>query len=135
MIQLSKVSLDAKLILVGVGVTGMISLATGSSLLRVVVGLTIYVAIIGLVSFLVARLVRGKLLAIAFSVVIIELLLVLSVIWPIANSPSADKYAVEAWPLIVMLGIFYTAPLVVLASIGFVGLAGTFYQRKTDSNK
>ena len=122
--------LDGTLILVGAVLTGlMIGLSDhGQPAFSVAWQMLQLLAFNGLLSFLIARLVRSNFLAILGTVIITIMLIELWGLWSINR--STDKYADEMGPLIAILALVYTLPVAVLGSIGFVRLASALYQKR-----
>ena len=121
--QSKEIPLDCTLILLGAVLSGlMIGLSDhGQAALSVTWDMMQLVAFNGLVSFLIARLVRSNFLAILGSVIITIMLIELWGLWSMER--STDKYVAEMGPRIATLALVYTLPMCVLGSIGFVRLA------------
>jgi hypothetical protein len=130
---MKKAFFDGALILVGAGMSILFVSTDGNGQNPIPVTGTMMVVVLvaGLVSFSLARFVRSIVIEIVASIVVTDLLFALVVIWPIAFSPTTDKYAMEMGPLIPIIFVVSTAPAVVLSSIGFGRLASRFYQRRT----
>ena len=129
----TKAFFDVALILMGAGMSILFVSTDGNGQNPIPVAGTMMTVVLvtGLVSFLLARFIRSIVIAIVASIVITDMLFALVVIWPIAYSPTTDKYAMEMGPLIPIIIVVSTAPTVVLSSIGFGRLASRFYQRRT----
>jgi hypothetical protein len=124
------VLVDAALILTGAGLS-ILFISTdgnGQNPVPVAGGIMLLVLATGVISFLLARIVRTLPLAIIASAIITDLLFVVYGLNQM-NS-SRDPYAGEMALLFPIVFVFDTGPTVLLCSIGFGRLASRFWQRR-----
>jgi hypothetical protein len=123
-----EIILDTALIFVGTGLSVLFvsSDGNGQNPFPVAGQMSIGAVIIGVVSFILARVVRSRLFAAVSTIIIIKLLFVLLAFRAVASSSDAA----EILYLLPVVLVVYTLPMVLLASIGFVRLASSIYQRK-----
>jgi hypothetical protein len=116
-----EILLDTSLVLVGVGLSVLFVSTDGNGQNPIPIAgrMTVGAVIIGVVSFILAKIVRSKMFAIISTIIVTELLLFLWAFWAVASSPDAA----EALYLLPIVAAVYTFPMVLLASVGFVRLA------------
>lgn len=96
-----------------------------------VAAMVLLVALItGLVSALLAWIVRTILLAITASAIITELLFILYFVCRVAFSQHVDDHAFEELYLLPLVFAVYTAPAVLFSTIGSARLANRLYQKR-----
>ncbi|MGA2541509.1 MAG: hypothetical protein ABSG78_08080 [Verrucomicrobiota bacterium] len=122
--------MDAALILTGAGMS-ILFISTdgnGQNPVPVARGIMFLVLVTGLISFLLARIVRTLPLAIIASFLITDML---SVLYGVRSlNSSTDPYAYEAAMMFPIIFVVATGPTVLLSSIGFGRLAGRFWQKR-----
>jgi len=123
------VLVDAALILTGAGLS-ILFISTdgnGQNPVPVAGGIMLLVLATGVISFLLARIVRTLPLAIIASFLITDMLFIVYGVRSL-NS-STDPYAYEAAMMFPIIFMVETAPTVALSSIGFGRLASRFWRR------
>lgn len=125
--------LDSAVIIGGAGITTLVvsSDGNGQNPLPVAAQVLLVVLITGLVSFVLARLVRTVPLAVVASTTITDLLFILYFVCRVAFAQHLDDHASEELYLLPVVFVVYTAPTVLLSSIGFGRFASRFYRRKS----
>ena len=122
--------LDLGFILAGIALSVVfVSADNAESPLAALMQMLFFIAVTAVVSFPVARFTRNKLVAVFTSILITDVSLALLLIVPELFSPHADPHEhqemLSLWPIVTAV---YTAPLVILCSIGFVCLATRLYR-------
>ena len=135
--QPPKILFDGVLILIGAGISTLFvsTDGNGQNPLPVAAIMLLVVFITGLVSFVLARFVRTVPFAIVASIIITDLLFILYFVCRVAFSQHVHEHADEELYLLPVVFIVYTAPTVLLSSIGFGRFASRFYQRKNEENQ
>jgi len=126
---------DGALILTGAGISTLFVTTDGNGRNPVPVAeeMMILVLFIGLVSFLLARIVRTIPLAIIASVIITDML---SILWGEHQLRSFQgPYADEAIMMFPIIFLVETAPAVLLSSVGFGRLASRFWRNRTQTDE
>lgn len=108
----------------------------GKPISSVLPQLLVFMGVTAAISFAVARFVRTLPLAVISSIAVTDLVFVLMLLLPELLSPSRDKHEhnemLFLWPIVLVV---FTAPMVGLASIGFVRFANRFWRGRTLATK
>jgi hypothetical protein len=123
--------LDLSFILAGIALSVVfVSADNAESPLAALIQMLFFIAVTAVISFTIVRFTTSKLGALFASILITDLSLALLLIVPELFSPHADPHEhqemLSLWPIVTAV---YTAPLVVLCSLGFVSLANRLYRR------
>jgi hypothetical protein len=129
-----KALVDGALILTGTGMSTLFvsTDGNGQNALPVAGGMILIALATGLVSFLLARIVRTVPLSIIASAIITDLLLVWYGLCRLDS--STNPYAGEMAMLFPIVFVVATGPTVLLSSIGFGRLSSRFWRRKILTN-
>ncbi len=124
--------LDSALIIVGAGLSTLFvsTDGNGQNPLPVVAAVLVLVFIVGVVSFVLAWLVRDIALAVLASIVITELLFLLYFVCRVAFSRHVHEHVAEELYLLPFVFAVVTAPTILLSSIGIGRFAHRFFQRR-----
>jgi hypothetical protein len=126
--------LDATFILLGAGLSILFVSTDGNGRnpLPVAAQALVFVAVNGLVSFIDARFIRSVPAIVIASIFVTDLIFVLLIVLPAIFSPLSDAGEQrEKVILAPVVFVVYTAPMVVLSSIGFARVWHRFYQKNS----
>jgi len=126
----TKALVDGALIMAGTGISVLFISTDGNGRNPIpVMGEMMFVVLVtGVISFLLARIVRSVPIAIVASVIITDMLFIL---WgELQLTSSSDPYADEAIMMLPIIFLVETAPTILLSSVGFGRMAGRFWRKR-----
>jgi hypothetical protein len=129
--QRKEIIIDATLIVAGGALSGVIIGSTGEGQggLQVLRGILQLLVLVGLVSSLIAWLLRRNVIAVLASISVNIIAVALFAVWPIAYR-ATDRYVAEMGPLIVIISVVYALPVIVLSTIGCVRLVNSAFRQR-----